>query len=103
MKSLRYNDIDFLIEKTEGKFNIFRVIPDGSYAIVGTGLFPGQPESQAQESAQALVKTIFPVGIKVVGPDVSHPHPIGEINIVGPDVGHPNFIYWNSDSTSFPV
>jgi len=102
MKTLRYNDTDFLIGKTDGKLTIYRVLADGSHAVVGTGLFADVSESQAQECAQALVETIFPVGVHTVGPDVNHPHAIGDINIVGPDVGHPNFVYWNQDSTSFP-
>ena len=52
--------------------------------------------------AMALIKTIFPVGIKSVGPDVAHPNTIGDLKIVGPDVTHPNFIYWNKDSVSCP-
>ena len=42
------------------------------------------------------------VGVKSVGPDVTHPNTIGDLKIVGPDVTHPNFIYWNKDSTSCP-
>jgi hypothetical protein len=68
---------------------------------VGAGLFPGLSDADAEARAIALVRTVFPVGVKTVGPDVTHPNMIGDLKIVGPDVGHPNFIYWNTDSTSF--
>ena len=58
--------------------------------------------NQAVNESTALIKTIFPVGIKSVGPDVGHPNTIGDLKIVGPDVTHPNFIYWNKDSVSCP-
>jgi hypothetical protein len=45
--------------------------------------------------ALALVRTVFPVGIKIVGPNVSHPNMVGDLKIIDPDVSHPNFIYWN--------
>jgi hypothetical protein len=48
------------------------------------------------------VKSVYPVGVRVVGPDVAHPNKIGDLKIVGPDVTHPNFIYWDKDSASFP-
>ena len=63
-------------------------------AYVGAGLFEGVPESEIESRARTLVRSIFPVGIKVVGPDVAHPNLIGDLKIVGPDVTHPNFIYW---------
>ena len=57
---------------------------------------------EAETKAKQLVKSIYPVGIKVVGPDTSHPNLIGDLKIIGPDVTHPNFIYWDKESSSFP-
>ena len=101
MKSFFYDDIEFLIDKTGSGWEITRKQPEGAIAVVGAGLFAGLTDADAEKRAQALVRTIFPVGIKIVGPDVNHPNMIGDLRIVGPDVVHPNFIYWNKDSTSF--
>lgn len=103
MKSFTYNDTDFSIEAAQGRWNIFCKRPDGKSACVAAGLFEGLPENEIEGKARALVKTIFPVGIKIVGPDTSHPSLIGDLKIVGPDVTHPNFIYWDKDSSSFPI
>lgn len=102
MKSFTYNDMDFSVESAQGRWNISWKKPDGKSAYVGAGLFEGLPESEVEVRARALVKSIFPVGIRIVGPDVAHPGLIGDLKIVGPDVTHPNFIYWDKDSSSFP-
>jgi hypothetical protein len=60
------------------------------------------PEGEVEAKAKTLVKTMFPVGVKSIGPDVAHPNMIGDLKIIGPDITHPNFIYWNKDSTSPP-
>jgi hypothetical protein len=101
MKNFTYNDMNFLVENAQGSWDISCGKPDGTSALVGTGLFTGLSESEVGDRARALVKSIFPVGIKIVGPDTSHPNLIGDLKIVGPDVTHPNFIYWDKDSSSF--
>lgn len=100
MKSILYNDMTFSVEKRGDRWDITYVLANGSQANAGVGLFAGLSESAAGARAIALIKTIFPVGIKSVGPDVNHPNTIGDLKIVGPDVTHPNFIYWNKDSVS---
>lgn len=105
MKTFNYNDIEFVVAQAEGKkgrWDISRKNPDGGEALVGAGLFEGLPENEAEVRARSLVKTVLPVGIKIVGPDVTHSNLIGDMKIVGPDVTHPNFIYWDKDSSSFP-
>jgi hypothetical protein len=102
MTTFTYNDAEFLVEPAGTTWDIGRKQPDGAVALVGTGLFAGLPATEACARAQALVKSIYPVGVKTVGPDVMHPNMIGDLKIVGPDVSHPNFIYWDKDSTSFP-
>jgi hypothetical protein len=102
MQSIRYNDMQFSVEPRDDRWDITYTIPNGTSAFAGAGLFAGLPENEAATRALTLIKTIFPVGIKSVGPDVSHPNTIGDLKIVGPDVTHPNFIYWNKDSVSCP-
>jgi hypothetical protein len=105
MKTFTYNDMEFSVATASGQqgpWDISCKKPDGSAAFVGAGLFQGLPENEAEARARALVKSILPVGIKIVGPDVTHPNLIGDMKIVGPDVTHPNFIYWDKDSSSFP-
>ncbi len=102
MKSFTYNDMDFSLESDQGRWDISCKKPDGKSAYVAAGLFSGLPESEIEAKALALVKSIFPVGIRSVGPDVTHPTLVGDLKIVGPDVTHPNFIYWDKDSSSFP-
>ena len=99
MKNFIYNDMEFSIVKTGSGWDISRKLSNGDVAIVGAGLFVDVPDAEAR--AQALVRAIFPVGIKIVGPNVSHPSWVGDLKIVGPDVSHPNFIYWDKDSSSF--
>jgi hypothetical protein len=101
MKNIFYNDMEFTIVKTGSTWDITRKLPNGDFAVVGAGLFADLPDSDAEARALALIMTIFPVGIKIVGPDVAHPNRVGDLKIVGPDVTHPNFVYWEKDSTSF--
>lgn len=103
MASFKYNDMEFALTAAGTAWDILRQLPGGASAIVGTGLFAGMAPSEAQVKALALVKAIYPVGVKIVGPDVAHPTMIGDLKIVGPDVTHPNFIYWDQDSASFPA
>jgi hypothetical protein len=102
MATIKYNDMEFEIAPAGTAWEILRVLPS-SNAVVGTGLFAGASAAEAQAKGLSLVKSIYPAGIKVVGPDVAHPNMIGNLKIVGPDVMHPNFIYWDKDSVSFPA
>jgi len=101
MKNLTYNDMEFSIVKVGGGWDITRKLPNGNDAMVGAALFAELSDGDAEAQAQILVRTIFSVGIKLVGPDVAHPNMVGDLKIIGPDVGHPNFVYWDKDTTSF--
>ncbi len=100
MSTFTYNDLTFTLEAREGRWDLSYAKGAGPAALAGAGLFPGLTEAEAMAKAQALARTIFPVGVRIVGPDVAHPNTIGDLKIVGPDVTHPNFIYWNKDSVS---
>ncbi len=102
MPTLTYNDMTFAVEPRGDRWDISYALPNGANAIAGAGLLAGLPEGEATVRALALIKTVFPVGIRCVGPDVSHPNTIGDLKIIGPDVTHPNFIYWDKDSVSCP-
>jgi hypothetical protein len=102
MQPIRYNDMDFTVEKAGRSWDIRCTRTDGSVATAGTGLFVGLGEEEARARALVLIRTVFPVGVKSVGPDVAHPNTIGDLKIVGPDVAHPNFVYWDKDSVSCP-
>lgn len=99
MKKFFYNDAEYIVEQTG--YDIRRVMPDGSTSLIGGNLFQGMSAAEAEAKAEALVKTIQPVGVRSVGPDVSHPLTIGDLKIVGPDISRSNFVYWDKDSTSF--
>jgi hypothetical protein len=101
MNKILYNDMEFLLDRADNGWTVTRRLPDGTAAVVAAGLFRGLPELSVRPRAQALVRSIFPSGVKLVGPDVAHPVTVGDIRIVGPNVTHPNFIYWTKDSTSF--
>jgi hypothetical protein len=102
MATIRYNDMDFTVEQAGEGWDLTYKLPSGASAVAASGLYKGLAPAEAELKAVALLKTIFPVGIKSVGPDTLHPNTIGDLKIVGPDVLHPNFIYWNKDSVSFP-
>jgi len=102
MPTITYNDMQFTVEPRGGRWDLTYAKPDGSQAVAGSGLFAGSTEAEAEVRALALIKTIFPVGIRTVGPDVTHPNTIGDLRIIGPDVTHPNFIYWDKDTVSCP-
>jgi hypothetical protein len=103
MKSFTYNDLIFSVEKSGNGWDItYKSTPAAAPAFAGTGLFQDVPEGEVEAKAKTLVKTMFPVGVKSIGPDVAHPNMIGDLKIIGPDITHPNFIYWNKDSTSPP-
>jgi len=102
MATFTYNDMQFTLEANGGAWDLTRQQPGGPAAVAAVGLFPGLSEAEAAGKALALAKTVYPVGIRTVGPDVTHPNTIGDLKIVGPDVTHPNFIYWNKDSAACP-
>ena len=101
MTRFTYNDQTFSLNASGDTWDITREASGKAPAQVGTGLFTGLNAEQALLRATDLVKAIYPVGIKVVGPDVAHPALVGDLKIVGPNVAHPNFINWDKDSTSF--
>ena len=72
------------------------------HVLVAGGGQGTKAAAEAEAKAKALVRTMLPVGVRSVGPDVAHPALIGDMKLVGPDVTHPNFIYWDKDSSSFP-
>jgi hypothetical protein len=96
-----YNDMEFSKTKSNSGWDITRKLPNGDFAVVGASLFANLSDSDAEARAQALIRAIYPVGIKIVGPNVAHPNMVGDLKIVGPDISHPNFVYWDKDSTSF--
>ena len=102
MLTFSYNDMEFTVRGSDRGWDLARKLSGGASAPVAAGLFQGLGEAQAFERARALARTVFPVGVRSVGPDVNHPHAIGDLKIVGPDVGHPSFIYWNKDTVSCP-
>ena len=102
MERFTYNDMDFSVEEAPVGWDIVCHKPDGKPAFVGAGLFAGVPAGEVGARARKLVRSIYPVGIRIVGPDVAHANRIGDLKIVGPDVTHPNFIYWDKDSSSCP-
>lgn len=102
MKTFIYNDTEFSVTPAGTAWDVSRKDVGGKMALVGAGLYPGLAAADAEVRALALVKSIYPVGVRTVGPDVTHPNMIGDLKIVGPDVSHPNFIYWDKDSSSCP-
>ena len=102
MNTFQYNDMAFAVERSDRGWDITRQVPGGGAAWVGAGLFAGASESEARERGRALVRIIYPAGVRIVGPDVAHPVRVGGLRIVGPDVAHGNFVHWDKDSTSLP-
>jgi len=103
MKTFIYNDTEFSIAPAGEAWDIARKLPTGKPALVGAGLFAGLSAEDAEARARSLVRAIYPVGVKSVGPDVARPNMIGDLKIVGPNVTRPNFIHWDKDSSSFPL
>jgi hypothetical protein len=79
MPHFTYNDMPFSVEKRDQRWDILTTLANGKTAVVGAGLFGGLSEADASARALALIKTIYPVGIKTVGPDVTHPNTIGDL------------------------
>lgn len=91
-ETLTYNGMTFTLEKGAQGWDI--VYPKGT---VGTGLFPGAAADEARLKARAVIRGAFPVGVKVVGPDINHSTRVGDLRLVPPDAGHPNFVHWDKD------
>ena len=68
MKTFTYNDMLFSVEPADGKWNIVCQRNDQRTAYVATGVFAGVADAEIDGRAQALVKKIFPVGVRLVGP-----------------------------------
>lgn len=102
MTGFRYNDLEFVLQPANSGWDILRLRSGADPAVVGAGLFAGTTKAEAETKACALVASIYPAGVRIIGPDVSHPMRIGDLKIVGPDVGHPMFVHWEKDSVSFP-
>ena len=102
MTAFRYNDLDFLLEPAKSGWDILRLRSGADPAVVGAGLFAGTTKAEAETKARTLVASIYPAGVRIIGPDVSHPMRIGDLKIVGPDVSHPIFVHWEKDSVSVP-
>jgi hypothetical protein len=102
MNRFVYNDTEFGLQAVGSAWDVTRTLLDGATALVATGLFDGMSADLALPRARALVEVICPVGVRIVGPDVSHPTRVGDLRFVGPDVAHANFIHWDRDTSSFP-
>lgn len=102
MTAFTYNDVEFTVEPAQDRWNVTFRAGDGKTGTVGAGLFAGVPANEVEECARRLVRAIFPVGVRCVGPDVAHALTVGDLKIVPPDVAHPNFIYWERDSVWDP-
>ncbi len=100
MDPIHYNDMQFTVEKRGEGWDILYAKGGEAPAVAAAGLFPGAAEAEARTRALKVIRTVFPVGIRSVGPDVAHPTRVGDLRIVGPDVLHPNFIYWDKDSVT---
>ena len=100
MSRFSYNDMTFAVSRAGSVWEIVRELPGGSQTVVAAGLYPGIDDAEAAARAQALVRTIFPVGVRIVPPDVAHAVTIGDLKIVPPDVAHPLFAYWDKESVS---
>lgn len=97
MNGFTYNNLEFQVDAAGSAWDIRRKLPGGGMVIVGAALFPGVPAAEAHARALALVRSIFPRGVKVVGPDVAYPDLIGDIAIGSPDVPHP----WDENRMSY--
>lgn len=92
-QTMVYNRLSFTLTRTERGWDI-----DHPRGTVGTGLFPGATEAEARIKARAVIRGAFPVGVKVVGPDISRPLRFGDLRIVPPAVSRPNFVHWDKEA-----
>jgi len=89
-----YNGKRFLLSRGKRGWDI---LVDGK-GTLGAGLFEGASEEEALVRAKALIKDVHPVGIRLVGPDVTRSTRVGDLRLVPPNVTRPNFILWDKDS-----
>lgn len=102
MIRFQHNEAWFALVPNGAAWDVLRSRPDGGGVPLGTNLFPGLSAENAEARARALVRIVHPVGVRIVGPDVTHATRVGDLRIVGPDVTHPTFIHWDAPTTSFP-
>jgi len=96
-KAISYNDMSFTLERGAKGWDIsYR--KGQTAGTLAAGLFAGASEEEARAKVRAVIRGAFPVGVKVVGPDVNHPARVGDLRLVPPDVTHPNFIHWDKES-----
>ena len=97
LETLVYNGMSFTLAKGAKGWDIdYR--KGAAAGTLGTGLFEGAAADAARVKARAVIRGAFPVGVKVVGPDINHTTRVGDLKLVAPDVTHPNFIHWDKDS-----
>jgi hypothetical protein len=96
-ETLTYNGMTFTLEKGAQGWDI-EYRKGGTAGTLGSGLFAGADETTARAKASAVIRGAFPVGVKVIGPDINHSTRVGDLRLVPPDVGHPNFVHWDKDS-----
>jgi hypothetical protein len=89
-----YNGKRFALERGAKGWNI-AVMGGGT---LGTGLFEGASEEQARAKALVIIRDVHPVGIRLVGPDVTRSTRVGDLRLVPPNVTRANFIHWDQDS-----
>lgn len=96
-KEIVYNDMLFALKKGAKGWDI-EYKKGKTAGTLGTGLFEGASEEEARTKALAVIRGAFPVGVKIVGPDVNHSTRVGDLKLVPPDVTHPNFVHWDKAS-----
>jgi hypothetical protein len=96
-ETLVYNGMSFTLARGAKGWDIeYR---KGAVAgTLGAGLFEGADADTARIKARAVIRGAFPVGVRVIGPDINHSTRIGDLKLVPPDVGHPAFSHWDQDS-----
>jgi hypothetical protein len=95
--TLVYNGMSFTLTKGAKGWDIEHR-KGAAAGTLGAGLFDGADADMARVKARAVIRGAFPVGVKVVGPDINHSTRVGDLKLVPPDVTHPNFIHWDQDS-----
>lgn len=97
MSILRQGEEEFTLQAQDGSWRLGRRCPDGTLALVGSGLFAGAAAEAAERQARVLLQALHPAGIRLVGPDLAHAMRAGDLRLVAPDVSHPNFVFWQTD------
>ena len=94
---LTYNGMSFTLTKGVKGWDI-EYRKGQATGTLAAGLFPGLSEDEVRIRARAVIRGAYPVGVKVVGPDINHSTRVGDLKLVPPDVTHPNFVHWDKDS-----